>query len=64
MNQGDKGNENVATTQLRNQFVGMIDQYIILTTKINLKIVSDIVDYQRKVDKLQGKIKEQSITKD
>jgi hypothetical protein len=64
LNQGEKGNENDATTQLRNQFVGMVDQYISLTTKMNLKLMSDIENYQRKVNKLQGKIEEQSITKD
>ncbi len=31
---------------------------------MNLKLTSDIENYQRKVDKLQGKIEEQSITKD
>jgi hypothetical protein len=61
LNQDDNGKENVASAQLRKQFVGMVDQYISLTTKMNLKLVLDIENYQRKVEKLQEKIEEQSI---
>ena len=60
----DNNKDNVANAQLRNQLVGMVDQYIILTTKMNSKLVSDIEEYQKKVQKLQGKIEDQSITKD
>jgi len=49
---------------LRKQIYGIVDQYIMLTTKMNMKLVSDIEVYQKKVQKLQTKIEDHLITKE
>ena len=42
----------------------MVDYYITLTTQMNVKLVDDISNYQKKVNKVKDKIKDQSIVKD